>query len=53
LGWNPKVAHFMGFFPYVKIQKPKTQWQALQSKWRLSFPPRLEADTWFWKINNP
>jgi dihydroceramidase len=25
LGWNPKVAHFMGFFPYVKIQKPKTQ----------------------------
>jgi len=26
LGWNPKVAHFMGFFPYVKIQKPKTQW---------------------------
>ncbi|KAH8483984.1 hypothetical protein H0E87_028420 [Populus deltoides] len=25
LGWNPKVAHFMRFFPYVKIQKPKTQ----------------------------
>ncbi|KAF9663471.1 hypothetical protein SADUNF_Sadunf17G0053900 [Salix dunnii] len=25
LGWNPEVAHFMGFFPYVKIQKPKTQ----------------------------
>ncbi|KAJ6777083.1 ALKALINE CERAMIDASE [Salix koriyanagi] len=25
LGWNPKVAHFMGFFPYVTIQKPKTQ----------------------------
>jgi hypothetical protein len=36
LGWNPKVAHFMGFFPYVKIQKPKTQWEALQSKWHLS-----------------
>lgn len=25
LGWNPKVVHFMGFFPYVKIQKPKSQ----------------------------
>ncbi|XP_021812951.1 alkaline ceramidase-like [Prunus avium] len=25
LGWNPAVVHFMGFFPYVKIQKPKTQ----------------------------
>ena len=51
LGWNPKVAHFMGFFPYVTIRKPKTQWQALQSKWRPPFPLRLEADIWFWKIN--
>nr|CAD1820545.1 unnamed protein product [Ananas comosus var. bracteatus] len=25
LGWNPKVAHFLGFLPYVKIQKPKKQ----------------------------
>ncbi|XP_057958910.1 alkaline ceramidase-like [Malania oleifera] len=25
LGQNPKVVHFMGVFPYVKIQKPKTQ----------------------------
>ncbi|XP_021745746.1 alkaline ceramidase-like [Chenopodium quinoa] len=25
LGWNPKVDHFMGFLPYVKIDKPKTQ----------------------------
>ncbi|KAF8014279.1 hypothetical protein BT93_H0192 [Corymbia citriodora subsp. variegata] len=25
LGWNPKVVHFLGFLPYVKIQKPKTQ----------------------------
>ena len=25
LGWNPEVVHFMGVFPYVKIQKPKTQ----------------------------
>lgn len=24
-GWNPRIAYFMGFFPYVKIQKPKTQ----------------------------
>lgn len=24
-GWNPKVTHFMGFFPYVKIEKPKAQ----------------------------
>ncbi|PSS32802.1 Alkaline ceramidase [Actinidia chinensis var. chinensis] len=24
-GWNPKVVHFMGFFPYVKIEKPKAQ----------------------------
>ncbi|GLT97763.1 hypothetical protein SLE2022_153120 [Rubroshorea leprosula] len=24
-GWNPKVAHFLGFFPYVKIHKPKSQ----------------------------
>ncbi|KAK2999698.1 hypothetical protein RJ639_022581 [Escallonia herrerae] len=24
-GWNPRVAYFMGFFPYVKIEKPKTQ----------------------------
>ncbi|KAA8545922.1 hypothetical protein F0562_020627 [Nyssa sinensis] len=24
-GWDPKVVHFMGFFPYVKIQKPKAQ----------------------------
>uniref|UniRef100_A0A5B6YKF0 Putative alkaline ceramidase 3-like n=1 Tax=Davidia involucrata TaxID=16924 RepID=A0A5B6YKF0_DAVIN len=24
-GWDPKVVHFMGFFPYVKIQKPKLQ----------------------------
>ena len=37
LGWNPKVAHFMGFFPYVTIQKPKTQWQALRSNWMASF----------------
>lgn len=25
LGWNPKVVHFMGILPYVKIQKQKTQ----------------------------
>ena len=25
LGWDPKVAHFMGFLPYAKIQKSKTQ----------------------------
>ncbi|XP_059447314.1 alkaline ceramidase-like [Corylus avellana] len=25
LGWNPKVVHFIGLCPYVKIQKPKTQ----------------------------
>ncbi|KAK9266384.1 hypothetical protein L1049_027286 [Liquidambar formosana] len=25
LGWDPKVVHLLGFFPYVKIQKPKTQ----------------------------
>ncbi|GAB2295691.1 hypothetical protein Dimus_029845 [Dionaea muscipula] len=25
LGWNPQVAHLMGFLPYVKIEKPKTQ----------------------------
>ncbi|KAA8527915.1 hypothetical protein F0562_035216 [Nyssa sinensis] len=24
-GWDPKVVHFMEFFPYVKIQKPKAQ----------------------------
>ncbi|XAR62553.1 Ceramidase [Bertholletia excelsa] len=24
-GWNPEVVHFMRFFPYVKIQKPKAQ----------------------------
>ncbi|KAK6122809.1 hypothetical protein DH2020_043452 [Rehmannia glutinosa] len=24
-GWDPKVKHFLGFFPYVKIQKPKAQ----------------------------
>ncbi|KAK4387994.1 Alkaline ceramidase [Sesamum angolense] len=24
-GWNPKVKQFLGIFPYVKIQKPKTQ----------------------------
>ncbi|KAF5728551.1 alkaline ceramidase 3-like isoform X1 [Tripterygium wilfordii] len=24
-GWAPKVGHFMGFLPYVKIEKPKTQ----------------------------
>ncbi|XVF84605.1 hypothetical protein PTKIN_Ptkin17bG0050800 [Pterospermum kingtungense] len=23
--WNPKVVYFLGFFPYVKIQKPKSQ----------------------------
>lgn len=23
--WAPKVVHFMGIFPYVKINKPKTQ----------------------------
>lgn len=23
--WSPRIVHFMGFFPYVKIQKPKTQ----------------------------
>ncbi|PPD74060.1 hypothetical protein GOBAR_DD29013 [Gossypium barbadense] len=23
--WDPKVVHFLGFFPYVKIQKPKSQ----------------------------
>lgn len=28
-GWNPKVMHFMGFFPYVKIEKPKAQWKKL------------------------
>ncbi|PIA38177.1 hypothetical protein AQUCO_02800081v1 [Aquilegia coerulea] len=25
LGWSPKVVHFMGLLPYVKIQKPKSQ----------------------------
>ncbi|KAJ8774058.1 hypothetical protein K2173_009489 [Erythroxylum novogranatense] len=25
LGWNPKAINFMGVFPYVKVQKPKTQ----------------------------
>ncbi|KAJ6806370.1 alkaline ceramidase 3 [Iris pallida] len=25
LGWEPKVVHLFGFFPYVKIQKPKQQ----------------------------
>ncbi|KAA8548390.1 hypothetical protein F0562_000074 [Nyssa sinensis] len=24
-GWDPKVVYLMGFFPYVKIQKPKVQ----------------------------
>ncbi|KAM7525269.1 hypothetical protein LguiA_015171 [Lonicera macranthoides] len=24
-GWAPKVQHFMGFLPYVRIEKPKTQ----------------------------
>ncbi|GLT59604.1 hypothetical protein SLA2020_324140 [Shorea laevis] len=24
-GWDPKVVHFPGFFPYVKIHKPKSQ----------------------------
>ncbi|XP_042516058.1 alkaline ceramidase-like [Macadamia integrifolia] len=24
-GWAPRIIHFLGFFPYVKIQKPKTQ----------------------------
>ncbi|XP_073038141.1 alkaline ceramidase-like [Primulina eburnea] len=23
--WNPKVMHFFGIFPYVKIEKPKSQ----------------------------
>ncbi|XWS13389.1 hypothetical protein CRYUN_Cryun36dG0033500 [Craigia yunnanensis] len=23
--WDPKVVHFLGVFPYVKIQKPKSQ----------------------------
>lgn len=25
LGWDPKVKHFLGIFPYVNIQKPKAQ----------------------------
>ncbi|KAL6012225.1 hypothetical protein ACLOJK_002703 [Asimina triloba] len=25
LGWSPQVLHLWGLFPYVKIQKPKTQ----------------------------
>ncbi|KAK6914320.1 Alkaline ceramidase [Dillenia turbinata] len=25
LGWNPKIVYLVGFFPYVHIQKPKTQ----------------------------
>lgn len=25
LGWEPRVAHLFGFFPYVKINKPKAQ----------------------------
>lgn len=29
-GWNPKVVHFLGLLPYVKIEKPKTQWVNLQ-----------------------
>ncbi|KAH8512249.1 hypothetical protein H0E87_009463 [Populus deltoides] len=24
-GWSPKVVHFMGVLPYVKIEKPKAQ----------------------------
>ncbi|KAD3337974.1 hypothetical protein R6Q59_027257 [Mikania micrantha] len=24
-GWSPKVVHFLGILPYVKIEKPKTQ----------------------------
>lgn len=27
LEWNPQVAHLFGFFPFVKIQKQKKQWQ--------------------------
>lgn len=26
-GWNPKVVHAMGWLPYVKIDKPKVQWE--------------------------
>jgi len=29
-GWSPKVVHFMGVLPYVKIEKPKAQWK----KWK-------------------
>ncbi|KAF9611647.1 hypothetical protein IFM89_034118 [Coptis chinensis] len=25
LGWSPKVVHFVGLLPYVKVQKPKSQ----------------------------
>lgn len=32
-GWGPKVVHFMGVLPYVKIEKPKTQWD-VWSKWQ-------------------
>ncbi|XP_031114325.1 alkaline ceramidase-like [Ipomoea triloba] len=24
-GWNPTIKHLIGFFPYVKVQKPKSQ----------------------------
>uniref|UniRef100_A0A7N0UEQ0 Uncharacterized protein n=1 Tax=Kalanchoe fedtschenkoi TaxID=63787 RepID=A0A7N0UEQ0_KALFE len=24
-GWDPKIVNFLGFLPYVKIEKPKTQ----------------------------
>ncbi|KAK9058457.1 hypothetical protein SSX86_023299 [Deinandra increscens subsp. villosa] len=24
-GWNPRIEHFMGLLPYVKIQKPKAE----------------------------
>lgn len=26
LDWSPKVVYFMGILPYVKIEKPKVQW---------------------------
>ena len=43
-GWDPKVVHFLGCIPYVKIQKPKSQWESLMQE-LLSLPPFYSV--WF------
>lgn len=51
-GWNPKVVHIMGWLPYVKIDKPKVQWETTHKQ--ILFLPldMMLVGVRFWQVVN-